>query len=62
VEDYYYSWRQVTGSEAMKYWVNESEMNNCSLHGDLLNFGHQLFVIVSLSVFSVHPCVHTRIV
>jgi len=39
----YYRWSKVSGLEAMRYWVDESQMENCSAldeHDDLSFRGH----------------------
>ena len=43
--DDYYTWREVSGLEAEKYWVDVSEMENCS-QDSLMYFGDQISAIV----------------
>jgi len=57
VEDHY-SWRKVTGSEAMRYWIDESQMENCSW-SDLLTFDDQLSAIVRLCVFFLYSSLYS---
>jgi len=43
--DDYYTWREESGLEAVKYWLDESEMENCN-RDSLMYFGDQLSAIV----------------
>jgi len=54
--DDYYSWRKVAGSEVVKYWANETEMDFCNNTDGLLYFDDQLsaFVRLSFGVFRRH--------